>query len=411
MDFKELNDAMEQKLGSVQADLNVLQADGTASKAQTQKLIDEITKQSELITEITEGQKNAFGKSFNAQADKFILDNHEKMKDMYTKGQGMISFEPDVEQMKQYAEKAVGDIFRANGTLQTAVPAYNDVSMQNVDFRNDNWIASMCTTTNTSSASYPYTEVVDGEGAIAYTAEGGEKPQLDLDWSVAYATPYKPAGYEVLSEEVVDDVPRIQQVATDHVRQKHDLAKMNAIMFGDGVGNNPTGATVLAGTFVGTGMTGALPIGTANIMDVINACITEIYTTHNFVDEMPKKVNLVMVNPIDFFLQFVAMKDGNGLPLYPTASLFDRVVIGGVTIVPWEKIPAGKIFVGDMRKYNLTNYKGYSLRVGWINDQLITNKFTIVGESRHHAFVKSLDELAFIYDDISAIVTIIEAVA
>ena len=56
-----------------------------------------------------------------------------------------------------------------------------------------------------------------------------------------------------------------------------------------------------------------------------------------------------------------------------------------------------------MSKYNVTNYIGYTVRIGWINDQFITNKFTMVGESRFHAFVKKLDEAAFIYDDIATI--------
>ena len=97
-----------------------------------------------------------------------------------------------------------------------------------------------------------------------------------------------------------------------------------------------------------------------NFMDVVNACITDIGTTHNYQDEMPYMANLVMINPIDFYIQLVSAKDERGLPLYPTASLFNRVVIGGVTIIPEETIPAGKIFVSDMSKYNTTDYVGYN---------------------------------------------------
>ena len=75
-----------------------------------------------------------------------------------------------------------------------------------------------------------------------------------------------------------------------------------------------------------------------------------------------------------------------------------------------EDIPAGKIFVADMSKYNVSNYVGYTVRIGFINDQFITNKFTIVGESRFHAYVKKLDEQAFIYDDIATIKTAITKV-
>jgi len=75
--------------------------------------------------------------------------------------------------------------------------------------------------------------------------------------------------------------------------------------------------------------------------------------------------------------------------------------------MPFYKIPAGKVFVADMSKLNVSNYVPYTVRIGWINDQLITNQFTMVGESRFHSFVKKLDEAAFIYDDIATIETAI----
>jgi hypothetical protein len=50
---------------------------------------------------------------------------------------------------------------------------------------------------------------------------------------------------------------------------------------------------------------------------------------------------------------------------------------------------------------------GYTVKIGWINDDFIKNQFCIVGESRFHAFVKKLDEQAFIYDTIATIKTAI----
>ena len=77
--------------------------------------------------------------------------------------------------------------------------------------------------------------------------------------------------------------------------------------------------------------------------------------------------------------------------------------------MPYQNMPAGKIFVADMSKYNVSNWVSYSVRIGWINDQFINNEFTMVGESRHHAFVKELDKQAFIYDDIATIKNAIKA--
>ena len=112
--------------------------------------------------------------------------------------------------------------------------------------------------------------------------------------------------------------------------------------------------------------------------------------------------------PVPFYLQFVAVKNADGNPLYPTASLFNMVNIGGLTIIPERSIPDGKIFVADMSKYNVTDYVGYSVKIGWINDDFIKNQFVMLGESRFHAFVKKLDEQAFLYDDIATIKTAIK---
>ena len=60
-----------------------------------------------------------------------------------------------------------------------------------------------------------------------------------------------------------------------------------------------------------------------------------------------------------------------------------------------------------MSKYNTTNYMPYTVKIGWVNDDFIKNQFVILAESRFHAFVKKLDEQAFIYDDIATIKTAI----
>src|SRR5690606_17216928 len=119
------------------------------------------------------------------------------------------------------------------------------------------------------------------------------------------------------------------------------------------------------------------------------------------------KANIVMINPVTFFTKFQAAKDVNGLPLYPQASLFNQVTVGGVTIIPWAEIPLAKIFVADMSKYNVVNYVPFSIRIGWINAQFTTNHFTMVGESRFFQYVKELDEAAFVYDDIATVIAAI----
>jgi hypothetical protein len=265
---------------------------------------------------------------------------------------------------------------------------------------------NLVSTFNTNQAVFPYTETEILNNGADFVLEGGTKPQSDFIITTRYANPVKVASYEVLTEEAVDDIPQLQSIATDYLRKIHDLKKARGILFGDGTAGAPTGATAIAQPF--TAGTLALKVTAPNFMDIVNACITSVYNrTTNHPDEVRAIPNLVMVNPTDFYLELVSAKDLNGLPLYPSAGLFNQVNIGGVTIVPEIDIPTGKIFVADMGKYNVSNYIGYTVRIGWINDQFITNKFTMVGESRFHAYVKYLDRKAFLYDDIATIKTAI----
>lgn len=337
--------------------------------------------------------------TMKGQVNKFIADNHEKIKQLKAAGAGHIELEL----------KVVGPMETTSATNPDGIPELVGVQMApppRVNLRTtitDGLVSNFAT----SLAAYPYTESLPKDGSYAFVAEKGTKPQIDFKIETRYAQPVKVAAHIILTDESIQDITGLQSIANTYLKDKHDLKRQNGILFGDGISPNPKGATEFGRPFSAGGMAGS--VSNPNFMDVVNAAITDIFTTHNFTDEVPYMASLVMVNPIDFYVELVAAKDGFGHPLYPMASLFNRVVIGGATIVPFEDIPEGKIFVADLSKYNTTSYVGYTVKIGWINDQLITNQFTMVGESRFHAFVKKLDEQAFIYDDIETIRTAIDS--
>jgi hypothetical protein len=409
--------ALKQRFEDAQTELDNLKKT-SASKDEVQNLTNSMIKQGEAMLEFNKSEKEAIIEDFGVQYGKFLEKNQESISDILASGHGKIKFEPesyvnsdDALNIKNglEARKAVGPITHANGTIVGTVPANNDARLQNINYRNDNRFINLATTVPTNSFSYPYTEAEPKEGGYGEVLEGGTKPEMDLDWITRYVTPFKIAAYEVLTEESAKDIPRLVSVARTQLRARHDLFKANQIYFGAGDGITAIeGATVAARTFSAGGM--ALGVVNPNFMDVVNACVTDIYTTHNFVDESSYVANGAMVNPVDFYLDLVSAKDSRGLPLYPQASLFNEVTIGGMKIAPWEKIPSGQIFVADMSKYNLTNWVPYSVSLGWMNAQFITNEFTMLGESRFHAFIKNHDLQAFIYDSIATIKSAIASV-
>lgn len=365
-----------------------------ATPKQIEDLTAKLKEQGEALTALKVGGGN---ETLESQISKFIKDKHEEIKTMKSKGQGVIELEV----------KAPATITTGNAT-QGTVPAIVGVQQappSNVNLRNT-FIEGLTTKVQTNLAAFPYTETIPKEGDFEFVAEGEEKPQIDFRIETEYAQPKKIAAYVKLTDEAVTDIPQLESIARDYLRKKHDLKKQKAILFGDGTGANPTGATEYARTFNARAMAGA--VVNPNFMDIVNAVVTDIFTTHNYEDEMEQQASLAVVNPMDFFLNLVSAKDANGRPLYPTASLFNQVNIGGLTIIPDSSIEQGKIFVADMSKYNLTDYVGYTVKIGWVNDDFIRNQFVMLAESRFHAFVKNLDQGAFIYDDIEVIRTAIE---
>lgn len=365
--------------------------DKGAKKTELDVLVKSISEQGKAFDDFVEEQKTKVTKNVIAQFGDFLSKNKEALEKISSEKSGVIEFTP----------KAVGDITTGSGTDIDTVPLDVSTTLGHFNLRNDNNLLSLCTVTSASSPSLSYTELVPKEGAYAFVAEGVSKPQIDFKWENRYEAPVKAAAHEILTEESVTDYKRLLSVAKEYLLKKHDLFKMNGIFFGTGAGGQPTGATVYGRTFVSTGMVDVFAVGTSNFMDVVNAIITDIYRTQAYADEGHYQPNIVLINPIDFFIQLVGAKDGDKRPLYPQAGLFNEVRIGGVRIKPWIKIPVGQIFVADMKMYNVVNYVPFSIRVGFINDQFITNKFTLVGESRYFQYVKNLDQAAFVYDDIS----------
>lgn len=415
----EVGKALKKKFGDLQTELHNAKESGIAQSKEIADLTKAMIAQGKEMQEYQKQEKETAIKEFGVQFAEFLGAEkmEERLNQIVNNKTGVIKFETpggfanseDADNIKDEVNKAVGPVVRANGVIVGTVPANNDTVMQNVRYRNDQPLINLCSIVNTSSHSYSYTQAEPKEGGYGEVLEGASKPQIDFKWENRYALPFKVAAYQVMTEEAAKDIPRLVSVAQKFLRDKHTLYKADKIYFGAGDGVTAIeGATVAARVFAAGGM--ALKVDSPNLIDIANAVKTDIFTTPNFTDEAPYMANLFLVNPVDFYVELVAAKDTRGWALFPQAQLFNEVTIGGVTIKPWHKVPAGKIFGADMKMYNLTNWVPYSVQLGWVNDDFIKNQFTMVGESRFHAFIKEHDRQAFVYDDIATIKTAIAKV-
>lgn len=294
--------------------------------------------------------------------------------------------------------KAVGTVTTANGTLPTALPANYAAETSGVDriaLRRPT-LLDYVNTYNTNQKTLPYIEPVPGEGDFAQVLEGAEKPQLDIDWVTMYATPVKWAGYIKVTEEVIEDIPRMRDLILNYLRDKHDLKKERDVF---------TAINTAAVTF---GTTGAMAakVASPNLMDVVNAMQLQIVNSPNYTDEADFRGTVVLMNPSDFYLEFGAAKDGLGRPMfdagYQNSPVFNY---NGYTFIATTLVTAGNILLIDPSKVDVTTYSPYRSEIGWTDKDFIYNMFVLLGESRGHIVIKNHDKRAFVKGSIATIKT------
>jgi len=300
--------------------------------------------------------------------------------------------------------KAVGEITTGNVTTTTGGNAIldlintNDVNMQRLA---STFIENYATTSNTSVAVVPYADYLPKEGDVNFVLEGGTAGQVDLKIETRYATPKKAYGYEILTDDAIQDIPRLMSFAQQILLMKSMLKRQNGIIFGDGIGENPEGTTKIASAFDPASWTGN-KIKMPNLLDMIRAAANQIYVTQNFDDEIPFMPNVAFVNPADWFA-FIGTKTEEGVYVFPQFTFGENNKVDTFVVIPKINIPAGYIHVGDFSKLNIVNYINYQVVVGKINDQLIKGRTTIAGFTRFFSYVKEYDKKGFIYDTLANI--------
>lgn len=68
-----------------------------------------------------------------------------------------------------------------------------------------------------------------------------------------------------------------------------------------------------------------------------------------------------------------------------------------------NKVVVGNAFVGDLKQFKVDVYKDFVLKVGLVNDDLINNRFTIVGEIRYHRYISESRKKAIVYDSLAQV--------
>jgi HK97 family phage major capsid protein len=229
----------------------------------------------------------------------------------------------------------------------------------------------------TSSNAVDYRERLTFDNQAALVAERGEKPKSNHTFALKTAKIVKVAHYEVVTEEIMDDVPFLralidQDLADGVMRKLEEMVVSNAV--------TPTGITGIinaaATARVHQVASGGLGAGTDNVFDTIRYAIADLVMKFYRPDS-------IIIDPI-LSAKLDTAKDAEGRYIMS----YDPVVKRMWGLMTAESagtlVPAGTALVMDSaRGPVLLDRRVQSIKIGWINDQFITNEFCILAEGRY----------------------------
>jgi polyhydroxyalkanoate synthesis regulator phasin len=230
-----------------------------------------------------------------------------------------------------------------------------------------------------------FEEEGDETGAIAIIGENGLKPQLRLKLVKNKVESQKAAGFIVVTEEMMKWRSRawsaIQRLFRDKVmRDFRNLLTTSLI------GN--------ASAYVATPLDGTITVPTN--FDAIIAAILQLEML-NF------EPDTLVINPADKW-KLAMTTTNNGMFILPYIQQGGQFKLLGLQVITTNKVAAGNFLIGEAGIWKVER-ENPTFRTGLVNDDLIHNRMTIVGEIFFLSYVPSNNAGGFImgvFDDIKS---------
>jgi hypothetical protein len=253
--------------------------------------------------------------------------------------------------------------------------------------QNPNFITNRVNLGRTDQSMLAWANEVGVQGGAGLVLEGQLKPQGQHTFSVAYSKYKKVAEWFELTDELVKDLPNfatnIQRLLrNDVIRAFDDLVQID-------VQN-------AARPYQITGLNGK--INFANYYDALNSLAAQVGVYNYNVNTMA--YNLITNTIIE------GEKNSNGTPIVP--SFAGR--IAAMTVFA-NKLANYYALVGDLQQFNVDIYEDFVLKIGWINDEFVSNKFAVLGEMKYHSYIPDVRRNAIAYDSLDTVQGLINKTA
>jgi len=252
-------------------------------------------------------------------------------------------------------------------------------------------IRDLIPTTPVTGQSYSYfVELLHTMGA-AMVPEGGLKPTSNVTFEAKTDTVKKIAVWMPVTDEALDDVPQLYSYIQELLRYDLKLVEEGQILKGVGTGNNLNGIMTQATTFdAGLSKAGDTAI------DTIRRAIYQVRK------QSKRAADAVVMSELDW-MNIELQKDGQNRYLFANLQGLVTPVLWGRPVVASDSMDegdgattGGEFVVGSFAQgARIYDRMGYTVKVGWINDDFIKNQRVILVEERiglavrrPYAFVK-----------------------
>jgi len=320
-----------------------------------------------------------------------------KLKDLREKGQGNIVFTGT--QLKAAGITSIGgSIATMAGSTITSpyLPGIGGTDLELFEaVRNPNWIINKVDLGRTSQFRLAWINetTVIGTDDVAGNdiAESGTKTLVEHSFQVEYSNARKAAAYIQITEEFETDVPALatavrRMLEQDVMRKLDDAVQASVI--------------AAARPYEITGLTHL--VDGANKYDALGAELAQI-EYYNYV------ANTVAINPVtkwDMYMSKYTVVT-SGMREYIDPPFWDTEI--APKLVTATKVALNYALTGDLKQFKVDIYKDFTLRVGWVNDDLIKNQLCIVGEIRYHTYISDNRKKAIVYDNLDTIIAAIRS--
>lgn len=361
-----------------------------------QNKVDAVKSELEIKLQAAE-QKASNLEAANLDQVKRLEELEKKSKDQETKAKHAsleselkaLNLTKSSEKVSQAELKAAASITVSGFVPDAATPYATTISVEaglNEAPRTPLVVVGYMDVQGTNSRTIVWINKTNAEGNAAFIGEGVLKPLRSFDITPETSTAKKIAVRFKVSTESLEDVPMLAgEIRTDGFQNLNEQTSAG-LLNGNGTGDNPKGLIPQASAYTLTSIKGLEP----DNFGAIRAAQAQIQSL-NFIP------NVVIVNPIDA-ANMDLTKASDGHYVIPPFKSATGLVIAGLPVEISNEIPVGSFLVGDLKRFHVRVYKAPIMDMGTDSDDFSKNMRTIIVEQRLHAYLKSVDAGAIVYD-------------